>query len=75
MSQDLLALLKSLETFYGQNVGAISLALWNQQEQLNLTNQDVVEIITALATVKERVNNEIDNIMLKVTGSIVPPEV
>jgi len=75
MSQDLLALLKSLETFYGQNVGAISLALWNQQEQLNLTNQDVVEIITALAVVKERVNNEIDNIMLKVTGSIVPPEV
>jgi len=63
---------KSLETFYGQNVGAISLALWTEQDALGLSNSDVVQIITALATLKERVNNEIDNITVKITGTLNP---
>lgn len=74
MNQDLQTQLNALVLFYAQNIGAISQALWLEQDALNLSNRDVVEIIESLAVAKERIQDIVDGIKGKLRGDLNDPE-
>lgn len=72
--KDLNTILDSLSTFYKQNLGTLSNAIWNAQDELELRNSDVVAIINSLATAKEHVDNNISAIKEAVAGKGENPE-
>lgn len=71
---NLLNIIDLMSSFYKENLGNLSNALWNAQDELQLTNSQVVALITALATAKEHVDNNIESIKESISGAGLNPE-